>query len=294
MDTRSPYNLAAPPRSVPWPLRGQVFFGGFFSQFGWLWFGFTMIFVWVFGSMTSLSGLYFTLGSPDTVSGVVSAIEDTNASENDIPVYANYYTFRVERLEAEYQGVSYTTGQRFSVGETVTVEYLNSNPDISRIQDTRGGIFSPWVLCFIGIFPLIGLIFIIISLVSGFKANYLLSHGKVGLGVLRSKQPTNTRINGRTVYKLTFEFTDDFGNSYKATANNHITDLLEDESKEQLLYDPKNPSYAVMLDNLPGSPDIDDMGNIQVANLGRSIRSLILPVIIIFGNGIAFLFITLH
>lgn len=96
------------------------------------------------------------------------------------------------------------------------------------------------------------------------------------------------------VYKLTFEFTDDFGNSYKATAKNHITDLLEDESKEQLLYDPKNPSYAVMLDNLPGSPDVDDMGNIQVADLGRSIRSLILPVIIIFGNGIAFLFITLR
>lgn len=291
MDAYSSYNLAPPPRDVPWPLRGQVLFGGFLGQFGWLWFGFTMIFLWVFGSLTSFNGLYFVLSSPDTVSGVVSAVEDTNASENDTLVYANHYTFRVERLEAEYQGVSYTTGQRFSVGETVTIEYLDSNPDISRIQDTRSGIFSPWVLLIVGIFPLIGLVFIIISLALGFKANYLLAYGKVASGILRSKQPTNTQVNGRTVYKLTFEFFDDFGEVHKATAKSHAPALLEDEFEEQVLYHPKNPAYAVMVDNLPGAPDIDEFGNIRVANLGRSFRSLILPTIVLFGNGIAFLFV---
>ena len=293
MSTHTPHNLAAPPRKVPLPLRGQVLFGGFLSQFGWLWFGFSMIFVWAFGSLTSISGLYFTLGSPEIASGVISAVEDTNASENDTTVYANHYTFRVEQLEAEYQGVSYTTGQRFSVGETIEIEYLDGNPDVSRIQGTRSGVFDPWVLLVVGIFPLIGLIFIVLSLILGFKANYLLAYGNVGLGILRTKEPTNTTVNGQRVYKLTFEFFADDGIVYEATAISHASNLLEDEFEEQLLYHPTKPSYAVLVDNLPGSPDIDEFGDIQVANLGRSFRSLILPAFVLIGNGLAFLFIML-
>ncbi len=38
--------------------------------------------------------------------GVVLHVERTNASENDAPVYAYDYSFRVERLEAEFQGIS--------------------------------------------------------------------------------------------------------------------------------------------------------------------------------------------
>lgn len=282
------YNLSGPPRPVPWPIRAQAMFGGVFSQFGWLWLGFTMIFLWLFGGMTSFNGLFFLVSNVDTAQGVVSTIGDTGASENETPVYANHYAFRVERLEQDFHGISYTTGQTFSEGERVTIEYLSNNPDISRIQGARSGTFSPWVLCFVGIFPLIGIIFVAVSLVSGFKANRLLTHGRVALGTLINKEPTNTRINNQTVYKLTFEFTADTGQRYEATARSHQPYALEDEPQEQLLYDPQNPKKAVLLDSLPGEPDIDEWGNIQVANIGRSIRSLILPAAVLVINALIF------
>ena len=258
------------------------------AQFGWLWLGITMIFLWVFGSMTSFNGLFFLVGRVDTAPGVVSTIGDTGASENETPVFANHYAFRVERLEEDFYGITYTTGQIFSEGERVTIEYLSSNPNISRIQGGRSGTFSWWVLCIVGIFPLIGIIFVTISLVSGFKANRLLTHGRVALGTLIGKQPTNTRINNQTVYKLTFEFSTDTGQRYRAAAKSHQPFVLEDEPQEQLLYDPQNPKNSVLLDSLPGEPDIDEFGNIQVANMGRTMRSLVLPVAVVTFNALIF------
>lgn len=283
------FSLAAPPRYVPWPVQAQVQFGGFLNFFGWLWFGFTMLFVWAFGSLTGFNDVYFWFISPDIAPGIITAIESTGASENDVPVYANHFTFRVERLEAEFQSVSYTTGQNFSISDTAEIEYLPGNPNIARIQNTRSGTFSPWVLCFVGIFPLVGLGMIGPGMYLGYKGNRLLKEGKMGLGRLVSKEPTNTRINKQTVYKLTFEFMADDGQTYQATARSHTPYNLEDEAQEQLVYDPRNPTRAVLLDSLPGEPDIDEFGNIQVADYGRSIRTLILPALVITVHGIIFL-----
>ena len=96
---------------------------------------------------------------------------------------------------------------------------------------------------------------------------------------------TNTRINNIPVYKFTFEFIADDGGTYEAIAKTHLTRNLEDENKEPLLYDQYNPSYAIMLDSLPGSPGIDDMGNFQTKNYITAILSLIIPALTIFGHG---------
>jgi hypothetical protein len=144
---------------------------------------------------------------------------------------------------------------------------------------------------FVFIFPLVGLGFMVAGLRNGFKANRLLAHGKVGLGVLISKEATNTRINEQPVYKLTFEFTDEYGSHYEAVSKTHQPYVLEDEPEERLLYDPHNPAYAVMLDSLPGGPDIDEMGNIQPASLTRGLLVLILPVLTLVGHSTVLLFL---
>ncbi len=287
------YTLSSAPRRVPWPVRGQVLFGGFFNQFGWLWLGFSLIFVWIFGLSADVTPLFFALRQTDTARGIVSAVEMTNASENETDIYANRYSFRVERFEAEYQGVSYTTGNPFSAGQEVTVEYISNDPNTSRIEGARGGMFSPWILCIVGVFPAIGLGFLIAGLRQGIKGNRLLTRGLVGWGTLISKEPTNTRINNQTVYKLTFEFTTDDGRTGEAVAKTHQPYVLEDEPKEQLLYDPYNLSYAVMLDDLPGAPDIDELGNIQAVNFGRSILPIVLPALVLIIHGTIFLFVIL-
>jgi hypothetical protein len=253
------YTLALPPRHVPWSVRVLLLFGGGVSQFGWMWLGFSMIFVWIFGLQTDFSAVVFALDAVETTRGVVTAVESTSTSVNDTPVYANHFTYRIERLETEYEGVSYTTGYEFQAGQQVNVEYLKRYPTVSRIEDTRRGEFDLWIVPFLLIFLLVGAGMVGFGLKNGIKANRLLTHGKVGLGQLVSKEATNTEVNDRMVYKLTFAFMADDGQSYQVVNKTTATPLLEDDTQERLLYAPYNPRYAVMLDNLPGSPDIDDL-----------------------------------
>jgi len=287
------YALAQPPRHVPWLVRSQVLFGGFASQFGWLFFGFGLIFVWIFGLNADFGGILFSVGEVGSAEGVVLQVEATGASVNERPVYAYTYTFRVESQEREYQGVSYSTGRQYEPGWPVTVEYLSSRPDFSRILGTRQAAFGPWVLCLVLLFPLIGLVFMLGGFVGGLKGNRLLAQGKVTVGELTSKEPTNTSINNQPVYKLTFAFRADDGGIYEVVSKTHLPQLLEDEVEEQLLYDPRNPANAVMLDNLPGSPDIDEMGYIHVTDLKRGLLPLVLPGLTVLVHGTVFLTVIL-
>jgi hypothetical protein len=54
--------------------------------------------------------------------------------------------------------------------------------------------------------------------------------------------------------------------------------------QKPLLYDPMNPSYAVMLDSLPGDPHIDEEGRIRVKYPFAAIAGLIIPGIVIWAN----------
>jgi hypothetical protein len=115
----------------------------------------------------------------------------------------------------------------------------------------------------------------------------------VTVGELKSKERTNTTINHRPVYKLTFEFRADNGSIYDVISKTHLPHLLEDEVEEQLLYDPHNPSSAVMLDNLPGSPYIDEMGYIHATDFKSGVLPLIMPGLTILVHGTVFLVISL-
>lgn len=292
MNNSHRYSLALPPRHVPWGVRVRLLFGGGINQFGWIWLGFSMIFVWAFGLQTDFSSTLFVLNAVETTHGVVTAVESTNASIDDTPVYANHYTYRVERLETKYEGVSYTTGIEFQPGEEVKVKYLKRYPTLSRIEGTRRGQFGPWTILIL-IFPLVGLGMVGFGLKNGIKANRLLTNGKAGMGELVSKEATNTEINDERVYKLTFEFTADDGQHYEVVCKTAATYALEDDAQERLLYDPYNPRYAVMLDNLPGSPDIDELGRIQPKNPIPSFLILLFPTLIITVNGLVFIFVVL-
>jgi hypothetical protein len=285
------YALALPPRHVPWGVRVRLLFGGGISQFGWIWLGFCSIFVWVFGAQTDFSSIVFALDTVETARGVVTSVEPTSASVNDTPVYANHYTYRIERLESEHEGVSYTTGYQFQAGQDVMVEYLKRYPTMSRIEDTRRGQFDLWIVPFLSIFLLIGLGMVGFGVKNGIKANRLLTNGKVGMGELVSRERTNTKVNGRQVYKFTFEFTADDGQIYQVVNKTTDTQALQDDPQERLLYDPYNPRYAVMFDNLPGSPDIDELGHIQAQSPIPSFITLFLPALVIAVNGVVFMFV---
>ncbi|KPK96805.1 MAG: hypothetical protein AMK75_07860 [Planctomycetes bacterium SM23_65] len=270
------------PRHVPSAVRLRLLFGGFASQFGWIFLGFGMIFVWVFQADSAVVSLVRFSGKLETARGVVARSEHSGLKINERDVLTIEYRFTTAD-GSEHQGASYAIGKHLEPGTTVTVEYPKGNPSVSRIQGMNTTLFGPWVL-FVLVFPAVGAVFIFFGLRKGFKGLRLLTNGKTGTGKLLSKEPTNTRINNQTVYKFTFEFKTDDGGTYQAVARTHRLEKLSDE-EEPLLYDPANPSYVVMMDSLPGSPRIDEMGQIRTGSPAATFLVMIVPLASIIGHG---------
>lgn len=279
-----PTHFTQPPRRVPLSLTAVNVFGGF-SQIGWFVFGFGMIFFWAFVGHADLSFITFR-GAVEQTTGKVTSVEATGASENESTVIANHYEYSVagKRLT----GTSYTTGSPATAGEEVTVEYKPGSPERSRIAGMRRGQFGPFVF-FVTIFPLIGFVIVYFCTKGGFRRARLLGNGVFTTGKLIDKEPTNMTVNDRRVYELTFEFTARDGRRCEAKARTSDPTRLEDESDEPLLYDPDNPSEAYLLDEAPGRPEINGVGEL-VGRPMAAMASLILPAIVIGAHAAYFYF----
>ena len=284
------YNLAGPPRSVPLSVRLRILLGGFLNQFGWIFFGFGLVFVWAFTLNADLTSWYRFRGQLETSEGKVIDCKKTLYSEGGskhskgTPVYEIHYDFTTAD-GTEYKGLSYITGKQFELGQKVTIEYPQGKAQTSRIKGMRQkpvGLFGIFPV----VFPMIGLLFIIRGIKKGIKANRLLTLGEQTTGRLKSKERTNTKVNKKPVFKLTFEFNTPEEMTYETLVKTHETGKLEDQAEEPLLYDPVHPSYAVMLDDLPGNPRIMENGTIQAGSAAGTIMLLIIPLATIIGHGI--------
>jgi len=276
--------LAPPPRPVPFGLRLVVMFGGVLSLLGWCFLGLGMVFVWLVAPRQAPLWAV-ALGRPlGSAPGVVVESRPTNVRVNDAPVYWHTYTFTGPDGR-EYHGVSYRTGGALPSGAAVQVEYVSGRPELSQIRGMSRNMVPEWVFPIVGFFPLVGLAFMVSSLRQGLKANRLLAHGQLAWGVLRGKQPTGAKINGREVYKLSFEFVTPDGRKCTASAKTHEPERLEDQRQERLLYDALHPDYAVMLDSLPGSPEVSPAGHLEPPPMGRVIGATLVPTIAVVGHG---------
>ncbi|HJQ40961.1 MAG TPA: DUF3592 domain-containing protein [Thermoanaerobaculia bacterium] len=275
-----PVMLAPPPRQVPLSLALLNIFG-VFSQVGWAVFGFGMIFAWAFIGNADFSFITFR-GPHAEQTARVTRVAATGASENDTAVIANHYEYSVAGVH--YTGTSYSRGGSATEGERVTVEYDEDHPERSRISGMRRAQFGPGVM-FVGIFPLIGVLFIAFSMRGGFRRTQLLRNGLLATGKLLGRERTNVTINDRPVWKLTFEYTARDGQRHEAFASTTDTQRLEDESDEPLLYDPNNPTAAYVLDELPSRPEFEPTGELRGRTKGYF--SAILPGIVIAGNLLA-------
>jgi hypothetical protein len=284
----SDFNSPAP-RAVPLSVRLRVLFGGFNNQFGWIFFGFGLIFVWVFALHADVASLFLFRFQTNSTQGIVETVQATNASEDDVQIYEVRYAY-FDNLGRQQKGVSFTTGTP-GLGTRVNVEYLSGVPSISRVEGMRRTLFGPWAV-FPIIFPMVGLAFLYSGVKHGLKANRLLTQGRIAFGKLVSSESTNVRINDRPVIKLTFSFRANDGDEYEVMAKTHQPEDLRDEEEEPLLYDEKDPSYAVLLDELPGSTEFDSSGKLLPAGKLETATTLILPGLTLFGH-VTYLLITL-
>lgn len=276
--------FTSPPRQVPLSLRIVNLFNGV-AQAGWAFFGFGMIFFWVFTANADFS--FFNFRGPHEIAiGRVTGVERTGASENKRPIYAHHYEYPVGLMRL--RGTSYVTGRELSAGEVVTVEYDGADPTRSRIEDMRRAMFSPFVLV-VAIFPLVGLGILIPSMIMGRRRSHLLRNGYFTTGTLKSKSPTNMTVNKRRVFALTFEFVGRDGRHHETVAKTSQTDRLEDEAQEPLLYDIDDPSKAYILDEAPARPRLEPNGDLA-GNPIAAVASLILPIIVTGSNVLALLY----
>lgn len=283
--------LQPPPRDVPIEVKIKCLFGGFLPQFGWGFFSFGMLFMLIFGIVGEIpQGMAREAafkGAHGKVQGVITAARETNASENETEIV--YYQFDYQVNGTKYSGESYVTGWQYDVDQQATVEYLSSDPGLARLEQGRWSQFAPWVLLIIGIFPAVGLLMVGLSLPHGLRSAKLLERGMVAYGTLTDKQPTNTRINDQTVYELTFKFTaESTGREHLAKARTHEPEVLEDEEEEPLLYLPSFPDFAVLFDNLPGTPSVDPRGRLQGGSMLSALLYLATPALGILETMYAF------
>ncbi|MEK6375905.1 MAG: DUF3592 domain-containing protein [Acidobacteriota bacterium] len=273
--------FAPPPRPVPFSLSILNSLNAI-AQIGWAVFGFGMIFFWGFVTNADFSFITFR-GARSNTSGVVTRISDTSASEGKRRIRANHYQYSV--AGRTFDGVSFSNRGEVSEGDRVNVEYRVDSPEQSRIEGQRRKMFSAGV-AFVTIFPLIGLGLLIGAMRWGSRRARLLRDGVLTTGVLKAKRPTNTTVNNRRVFELDFEFTARDGRKHLAKARSSITDRLEDERQELLLYDPEKPEDAVLIDDAPSRPKLDETGGLAPRRVA-AVLAMILPALVIAGNTLA-------
>jgi hypothetical protein len=268
------------PRRVPLSLRILTTLG-VGSQIGWAILGFSSIFFWAFATNAELP---FSFRGPLAMAaGKVTSVEQTSASENKTRVMANHYAFSV--VGRRYEGVSYTTGERVAPGDLVVVQYRTDDPRQSRIEGMRRKTFGSAAL-FVVIFPLVGLGIVGFAMRAGRKRARLLADGVLAEGKLTNRRATNTTVNKRRVYELTFTFTAYDGSVREVKSRTSMTERLEDEALEPLLYSPSDPKLAYMLDEVPSRPEVNEVGELK-ARPAAALASLILPAAVIIGNLLA-------
>lgn len=254
-------HLKAVPRSVPLSARICALFGGFMNQFGWAFFGFSLIFVWIFALDVLVSDLQFR-GTLAPGQAVIERVQATSAKENRSRVYAHFFQFSHEGKS--YQARSYATGLELPVGTQVPIEFKPEEPNLARITQAgfRAAPFGHLVLLVL-LFPLAGLLLIGQGILRGRTISQLLAQGQLVQVPVSEQQDTGTsvKINGKIhpVYKLVFQYTVQ-GQHYQTELKTHEVERLLDEPLETLLYLPAKPQVAFPLDAIPGQFSIRDGG----------------------------------
>ena len=228
------------------------FFGAFFAGFG-------GAFVIPARPHDSVAEWVAFRGELDTEPAVVTDVAETNMTENES---------RIRRVEAtfEHAGTQHRiTSYRLSCdgpqpGDPVQAEFPPGNPAGARLVGHRRAPFAVFI-CFIFLFPAIGLALMYFSLRGGLRRMRHLRDGLVTVGMVTSRTRTNMQINDEHVDKFAYRFTDEAGREVTGSVRTHETKglpmssgkvllsyLTWDTSRVRLINDPESPPDGIRLD----------------------------------------------
>ena len=242
------------PRHVSFSLRMALLTFGIVRQLGWAFTALGLGFCAVFLAHADLR-----LSGYDAVAeGKVSKIERTSSTENDEPIYAVDAEFRAgdsAEARANVRTVRSYTTSRLQVDESVTVDYEAEDPSEARIRGARTRRFGP-LIAGIVLIPLVGLLFATHRVKESARILRLLRHGKQTTAKLVAKHKPPADGDGESETTLTLQFTDEDGEARTFEVHTFAPAPLEDDAREVVFYDPRNPSRATALDHLPGELEV--------------------------------------
>jgi len=263
-------------RKIPTATAISIIFGRTSTMVGWFIFAFLMIFAWGFGGNADVSFVHF-MGESKATSGRIIEVDETNMEINERTVWINLFSYFDEEGN-EFVGKGYTTGKRFRANQEIQIEYPVSASDKGRIPDVRTAQFSTWLLLSF-LFPGIGILMVYFGIRRGLVDYRILKVGNLTRAKLIDKDATNMEVNDRKVYKLTFEYTANDDKKYTKVIKTHETAEFEDEDFERLFYDPHNPVNSTLVDDLAGSPEVNDNGDIVKLDNKLPLKPILWPVI---------------
>lgn len=233
-------------RNIGLGIKLKVFLSGFNVFFGGIFFFIGMFSTIVFMSQMSLKDIRFSENSP-TTKGTITNISGTSNYVNEKQVYKYSYNYKVNSIE--YQGESFKIG--YQKIEEVEIEYLESNHSVSRIKGMKTSSFPLWIIGFLLIFPIVGAAIMLIGVRKNIKYIRILSIGRVTFGVFSHMETTGASVNKQPVFRMFFNYVTHDNVSAQAYGETYQIYKLQDEQIEPLVYNPSNPSEAIMIDALP-------------------------------------------
>lgn len=296
MDTTSDIRHYLPPRHVHWNISVCELFGGI-AQLGWFALGFGLMFVWVFTLKMDFSQPVFW-GGADILPGKILKSEGTKFSIDRSAVYGFTYTFK-DSKGIPQKGISYSNWQRYKPGDTCIIEVARFNNSLTRIQGTGRtpvGLFGLFPVLFL----IIGLMMVLSRFRKGFRTIRLLSkgcfayasytHTEKASDLIKTRarsSPKATEENGRIVYRVyhTFETID--GQKYEIYTDTSYPKDLHDQKQELLVYNPNNPSDAILLDSMISKIRPAENGQLVIHGMKplSALLFLIIPILTIAGHG---------
>jgi len=280
--------ISYPPRKIPFDLSIMLILGNFMAKLGFFFFGFGLIFVWIFGINADYTSWYKFRSGIDEVPGMIKKCEKTGFSEGrgsssssqGSPVYKYSYSY-TDKNGLGHEGISYSTKNY----NRVSIQYLKNNPDYSRIKGALRKPMPPLV-GFVFIFPIIGIFMTIKGIKKGMISYFLLKHGYPAEAKIVERNSTSQRINNHEVINYELEFSIKNGTKYRSSFKTHLTDNLDDEDTELIFYDPYKPEVAIPFDALTTKPLINTEGRFLSVNKLKALWIIILYIVVIIGHGL--------
>ncbi len=125
----------------------------------------------------------------------------------------------------------------------------------------------------------IALLIVVLLLRRGLRAAYLLTIGRAAEGKVKSVTDTGAWAGSPSnkVYRLVVEFQDAADQQHEMQAKRTTIARPQAGQRELVLYNPRKPESAVLLDSLAVPLKVDEAGRIRPENPGLARASLIIP-----------------